>query len=167
MTPNTTTDSSGMAATNTRAAFASTVNAMIMAPNTINGDRRKRRSTRLTPDCTWLTSLVSLVIRVDVPIASISVNERPWMWTKRACLTPAPKPAAAFAEKYCAVIEQISPVSPSAISTKHILTIYALSLPAMPTSITAAITSGTSSSKDASSILKRGASIDSFLYFFR
>ena len=74
--PNITTDRSGIAATNTRAAFASTINAIIMAPNTMNGERRNRRSTILTPDCAWLISLVILVISVDVPMVSISVKEK-------------------------------------------------------------------------------------------
>ena len=38
--------------TKTRAAFPSTVNAIIIAPNTINGERRNRRRTRFTPACT-------------------------------------------------------------------------------------------------------------------
>ncbi len=49
MTPNTTTDNRGMATTNTRAAFILMVKAMIMAPNTINGDRKNSRSVRLIP----------------------------------------------------------------------------------------------------------------------
>ena len=70
--PNTTKESRGIAAAKISADFTSMVKAMIMAPNTINGERRNRRSVRLTPDCTWLTSLVILVIRVAVPWASIS-----------------------------------------------------------------------------------------------
>ena len=46
------------------------VNVIIIAPNTINGERIKRRKKRLTPVCTVLTSAVSLVISVDVPILS-------------------------------------------------------------------------------------------------
>ena len=71
--PNTTTESIGIATTKIIAAFTSTVNAIIIAPNTMNGERRNRRSTRFTPDCTWLISLVILVISVDVPRLSISV----------------------------------------------------------------------------------------------
>ena len=52
MMPNTTTDSSGMVTTNTSAAFTSIVNAMTIAPNTINGERKNRRRTRFTPFCT-------------------------------------------------------------------------------------------------------------------
>ena len=52
MMPNTTMDNNGIAATNTSAAFTSMVNAMIMAPNTMKGERRNRRSTMFTPFCT-------------------------------------------------------------------------------------------------------------------
>ena len=51
MIPNTITESTGITTTKIMAAFTSTVKAMIMAPNTMNGERRKRRSTRFTPDC--------------------------------------------------------------------------------------------------------------------
>ena len=122
MMPNTMTDKSGITTTKISAAFTSTVNAMTIAPNTMNGERRNRRSTRFTPDCAWLISLVILVISVELPTVSISVNVKLWMCLKRACLTPVPKPAAAFAEKYCAVIEQTSPMMPSAIRTRHIFT---------------------------------------------
>ena len=50
MTPNTITERTGITMTKITAAFTSTVNAMIIAPNTINGERRNRRSTRFTPD---------------------------------------------------------------------------------------------------------------------
>ena len=85
------------------------------------------------------------------------------MCSKRAWRTPVPNPAAAFAAKYWAVIEHTSPISPSATSTKHILMMYGRSFCAIPTSITAAMTSGTNSSNNASSILNRGANTDSFL----
>ena len=45
-------DKSGIVITNTSAAFTFTVNAMTMAPNTINGERRKSLRIRFTPDCT-------------------------------------------------------------------------------------------------------------------
>ena len=77
--PNTTTDSRGMVTTKINAAFTSMVKAMTMAPNTINGERRKSRSTILTPFCTWLTSEVMRVIMVEVPRVSISVKERLWI----------------------------------------------------------------------------------------
>ena len=41
--------STGIAAANIRAAFTSIVNAIIIAPNTINGERKKSLNTRLTP----------------------------------------------------------------------------------------------------------------------
>ena len=49
------------------------VNAMIIAPNTMNGERSSRRSVRFTPVCTWLMSLVMRVIMVDVPSVSSCV----------------------------------------------------------------------------------------------
>ena len=70
-----TTDNSGIVTTKTSAAFTSIVNAMIIAPNTINGERRNKRNTRFTPFCVWLISLVILVISVDVPTVSISEND--------------------------------------------------------------------------------------------
>ena len=53
--------------------LTSIVNDMIIAPNTINGERRNKRSTRLTPVWIWLISLVIRVSSVDVPIVSISL----------------------------------------------------------------------------------------------
>ena len=76
MTPNTTIDKSGIVTTKISAAFTLIVKAIIIAPNTINGDLRNSLSTRLTPDCNWLISLVILVISVLVPILSISVYDR-------------------------------------------------------------------------------------------
>ena len=75
--PNTITHSTGIVTAKTIAALTSTVKAMIMAPNTTKGDRSSRRSVILIPFCTWLISLVILVIRVEVPMVSISVKERP------------------------------------------------------------------------------------------
>ena len=60
-----------MTATKTSATFASTVNAIAIAPKTMKGERRKRRSVMLTPVCTWLISLVMRVIIVEAPISSI------------------------------------------------------------------------------------------------
>ena len=51
ITPNTTTDSNGIATTKTKAAFIFTVNAIIIAPKTTNGERINNRSTIFTPDC--------------------------------------------------------------------------------------------------------------------
>ena len=50
--PNTTIANKGMATTNTNALFTSMVNAIIMAPNTIIGERKNNLSTIFTPDCT-------------------------------------------------------------------------------------------------------------------
>ena len=60
------------------------------------------------------------VISVEVPTVSISVKERLWMWANSACFICAAKPTAALAAKYWAVMEQVSPMIPSAISTRHI-----------------------------------------------
>ena len=75
ITANTAIASSGIAPANTSAAFVSTVNAMIAAPNTINGERKSKRSVRFTPVCAWLLSLVSLVTSVETPTVSRSENE--------------------------------------------------------------------------------------------
>ena len=74
--PNTTTDNNGIATTKISAHFTSMVNAMIMAPNTMIGERKNRRKVMFTPDCTWFTSLVIRVIMVEVPALSISVKLR-------------------------------------------------------------------------------------------
>ena len=153
----------GITTTKMSAALTSTVKAMIMAPKTIKGERRNRRNTRLTPDCTWLMSLVILVISVEVPSLSIWEKERLWIWEKSPCLNFVAKPTAALAAKYWAVTAQIRPISPSAAMIRHILMMYPLSLPEIPTSIMDATTSGTISSKEASNNLKRGPSTLSFL----
>ena len=49
--PNTTTASTGIVTTKIIAAFQSIVNAMTIAPKTINGERRNRRKNILTPFC--------------------------------------------------------------------------------------------------------------------
>ena len=49
MIPNTTIDSSGIVTTKISAALKSIVNAMIIEPNTMNGERMNRRSTKLVP----------------------------------------------------------------------------------------------------------------------
>ena len=72
MMPKTTTDSSGIVTTKVSAAFASTVNAMIIAPNTTKGERSSSRSVILTPYCTWFMSLVMRVTSVEVPSESMS-----------------------------------------------------------------------------------------------
>ena len=163
MIPNTTTDKRGITTTKTIAALTSTIKDIAIAPNTIKGERKKRRRTRFTPACAWFTSLVIRVTSVELPISSISEKPKCWICSNSACRSPVPNPAAAFAEKYWAVREHISPTIPNTIKTRHILIIYGLSFWAIPLSITAAITRGTRSSKDASSILNSGANIVSFL----
>ena len=96
------------------------VNAIIMEPNTINGDRRNSRKKMFSPDCTWLMSPVSRVISVDGPTPSSSVNDSLVMCSNTACRSPVENPVAARAAKYCAVIENASPAAPSSTSSPHI-----------------------------------------------
>ena len=70
MMPNTTTDSTGMAAANHSAARLSTVKAMSIAPNTTKGERSSRRSARFRPVCTWFISEGMRVMMVEVPTVS-------------------------------------------------------------------------------------------------
>ena len=67
---NMTSDSTGTAARKIYPDCTSIKNAAIIAPNTTNGERSKSLSVRLIPVCTWLESLVILVISVAVPIVS-------------------------------------------------------------------------------------------------
>ncbi len=120
ITPNTTSDSAGIAAAKIRAEDTSIVNAITIAPNTINGDRRNKRRAMLTPFWAWFISLVIRVISVDEPILSRFVKDSAPIWENRAWRTFVPKPAAAFAEKYCAVTELISPTAPRNTMTRHI-----------------------------------------------
>ena len=60
----------------TIAIWASTINAITKAPNTIKGDLKKSRKNILIPLCIWLTSLVILVNRVELPKESKSLCER-------------------------------------------------------------------------------------------
>ena len=122
ITPNTTIESAGMVTTNVMADFTSMVNDMIMAPNTMNGERRNSLSTMLTPVCTWFVSLVILVSSVDVPMLSISVYESDVICLNRSFRSAVPNPVAAFAEKYWAVIEHTRPIIPKSIMTRHIFT---------------------------------------------
>ena len=116
ITPKTITDSTGIATTKMLAALQSMVKAMIIAPMTMKGLRRNRRRNMFTPFCTWLTSAVMRVISVLTPMVSSSVKLRVWMcpisWRRR----PVAVPVAARAAKYCAVKEQMRPIS--AISTR-------------------------------------------------
>ena len=158
-----------MATTKIKALFTSMVNAMIMAPNTMIGERRNRRSTIFTPDCTWLISLVMRVIMVEVPALSMLVKSSPRIWSNRACLSLVENPTAALAAKNWAVMEDTSPTTANASRHSPILPMYPTSglvLP-IPLSMIPAITRGTSSSKKASRSLKSGARTHSFLYAFR
>ncbi len=67
---NTTAARAGTATTNTSDDFTSTVNAIITAPNTTNGERRTRRRVRFVPVCTWFMSPVRRVISVGAPSES-------------------------------------------------------------------------------------------------
>ena len=51
MMPNTTSDSAAMTATKISALRVSIVKAMIIAPNTTNGERKNSRSVMFTPVC--------------------------------------------------------------------------------------------------------------------
>ena len=73
MIPKTTKASTGIATAKINAAGTSIVNAMIIAPNTTKGERKKSLSVKFTPFCSWFISLVILVIIVDVPILSNSL----------------------------------------------------------------------------------------------
>ena len=64
-----------MVTQNVVADFTSIVKDIIIAPNTINGERKNSLSTMFTPVCNWFISAVILVTKVEVPIVSASVNE--------------------------------------------------------------------------------------------
>ena len=163
ITPNMTIDKSGIATTKIRAAFTSMVKAMIIAPNTINGERKNNRSTRLTPDWIWLMSLVILVIRLVVPSVSISVYESDSICLNKADFNSVENPTAAFAAKYWAVSDDASPTTPRSTSKAPIHNTCGVSCLAIPLSMIDAITSGTNNSKEASNNLNNGPSTDSFL----
>ena len=91
----------------------SIVKAMTMAPNTIKGERKNRRSTMLTPACTWFTSLVIRVIKVSAPNKSSWEKLNSCTFEKSLCRSSPPSRMAAFAAKYCAVTEKPSPAAPS------------------------------------------------------
>ena len=71
---------------------------------------------------------------------------------------------AAFAEKNWALSAEARPIIARAIISAEERRMYERSPPAMPVSMMPDTTMGTRSSKAASSILKRGARMDSFLY---
>ena len=111
------------------------VNAIIIAPNTTNGERSSSLNVRLSPVCTFSASAVILVIIVDVPSSSMSVYEKPCMCENRALLILVPKPTAAFAQKYCAVTEKASPTAPSKSRISEYFTILPVSPLLIPWSI--------------------------------
>ena len=156
-------ESSGIVTTKITAAFGLTINAMTMLPNTINGDLRNSLRKRFSPLCTWLISLVIRVISVEVPSLSISANPRDWICENSTCRTFVQNPTDAFAAKYCAVILQVRPITPSRIRSPQCDKMYPLSLFAIPVLMIAAITRGTRRSNVASSILNAGARMLSFL----
>ena len=82
---NTTTDSAGMVTTKIIAARALTAKAQTMAPTTTKGLRKNSRRNMFSPPCTRLMSLVIRVMRVEVPMVSISEKPRDWMWANSAC----------------------------------------------------------------------------------
>ena len=84
---------------------------------TVTSERRNSLSAIFTPDCIWFISLVILVIRVEIPTVSISVNESDSICLKSPCLKFVGNPAAALAAKYCAVIELKSPTAAKSIRT--------------------------------------------------
>ena len=123
ITANTTAASTGTATVNTTAEPESTVNAIITAPKTTNGERKTRRRVRFVPVCTWLISPVSLVIRVDAPSESSCENESLSICENSLLLISVAKPTAAFAEKYCATIAHKSPPTAKSANTPHIFKI--------------------------------------------
>ena len=72
MIKKTTAANTGIAAAKISAQETLTVNAMTIAPNTINGLRSNRRSARFSPFWIWLISSVRRVISVPVPRRSSS-----------------------------------------------------------------------------------------------
>ena len=80
ISPATISDSNRITAANRAIARNEIVPAMIIAPITTKGERKKRRSTMLIPPCTWFRSLVRRVSRADAPILSIDASEKSCMW---------------------------------------------------------------------------------------
>ena len=81
---NTTTDSAGMVTTKISAALKLTVKAQTMAPITTKGLRKNSRRNIFSPLWTRLMSLVIRVMRVEVPMVSISEKPRDWMCANSA-----------------------------------------------------------------------------------
>ena len=98
-------------------------NAIIIAPKTIIGERKKRRSVIFTPVWTWFISLVILVIIDERPSLSDSVYESPPRCAKSIFLSLVDVPIAALAAKYCAVMAQVKPIIPRATRIRQPFTI--------------------------------------------
>ena len=156
---NTMTDSRSIVNTNITDTRAFTAKAIIIAPNTIKGERRNRRRNRLSPFCTWFMSPVMRVISVSSPIASRREASSAYICAIRSRRIRAAQPVAARAAKYCAAKLHTRPVSASASSRKKHCFITAGLLSPMPTFIMRATISGTNRSNSASSILNAGASM--------
>ena len=107
-------------------------------------------------------SLVILVISVEIPTVSISVKESDSICLKSPCLKFVAKPTAAFAAKYCAVIELKSPTAAKITRIPPYTRIKCESFFAIPSSIIFAMTIGTVRSKQASNSLNKGPSTHSF-----
>ena len=109
-------------------------------------------------------SLVIRVIIIEVPASSISVKDKDSMCLNTAWRSFVAKPTAAFAAKYCAVIEQVRPIAARISKSPPIFQIYGASFWEIPRSISHDITNGTVRSKHASSNLNNGPRIHSFRY---
>ena len=93
------------------------------APKTMKGLRKKSLRNMLRPFCTWFTSLVMRVMRVEPPMVSTSEKPRDWMWAKSARRRLDAQQTEARAAKYCATTLQPSPTSASTMSRPHRLRI--------------------------------------------
>ena len=84
MRPKTMRKSTGMDSKNTVATVRFNESARMAAPKTMKGLRKKSLRNMLRPFCTWFTSLVMRVMRVEPPMVSTSEKPRDWMWAKSA-----------------------------------------------------------------------------------
>lgn len=147
----------GMTQRNVDASWLSTVKAIIAAPKTTNGDLMKRRRNMLIPFWTSIESLVRRVIIVGAPIRSLSLSERDATCWNNAFFIFTENPTAAFAEKYCAVMDAARPIKPRTTMMNAIENTWRLFPSAIPSSIRDATARGTASSNNASSSLNSGA----------
>ena len=154
---------SGVATRKMSVNFTLMVSAMMREPSTTNGERSKRRKTRLTPACAWSTSAVRRVMRPLEPRRSSSACESVLTCLNSAERTAAPNPTAALAAKNCAVIEQTRPSTPNSTMISAVRRTAAASPAGMAVLMTSATRSGTISSKHASSSLNSGPTMLSSL----